>query len=118
MKTTTIHIRLQAEKVETDPNRSVNYILEDENNAPLLHDFTMEELESLDDERLESIMMAFDCIRELFEKAVENRNEKNLGKPLSRYDIAKGKTGESNGATGKKLFRAKPNLVTGKVFGP
>ena len=115
MKTTTIHIRIVAEKFLINPARAVNYVIEDENNAPLLHEYTMEEFEALDDERLESIMIAFDCVKGLFEKAVKNRNEKNMGKPLSRYDLAKGKTEGSTGIAGaKELFRAIPNLLDGK----
>ena len=78
MKTTHIFIKIDAEQYLIDEQTCVNYVLTNENCEPILHSFTMDELESLDDERLASVMLGLDVMKALFEKVIENRNDKSI----------------------------------------
>jgi hypothetical protein len=59
MKDTKIFIEFDATQFDINPDTCVYYAIEDENGSPILHSYTMEELETLDDERLASIMIGF-----------------------------------------------------------
>lgn len=98
MKTTTIGIRVDADMFFVNEERCVNYILEDENGISLLQEYLLEELEALDDERLESIMLGLDCVRSLFERIIENRNKRNRQIALE-LEEALGEPVETRGLT-------------------
>ena len=76
MKTTHLQITTNAELFYTREQQCVNYMAFGEGGVPLLQSYTSEEIESLDDDTLSSIMLGLDCIHAVFVKAIENKNRK------------------------------------------
>jgi len=82
------------------PEKNVCFSVEDESGYPLLTQYTIEEMQSLDDERLFGIMCAFDSIQGLFEEVVRLRNERNrkvaeelektIGEKIEMPDLPRG----------------------------
>jgi hypothetical protein len=97
MKTTHIQITTNAELFYIREETCVNYVVFGEGGVPLLHSYTQEEIESLDDEVLASIMLGLDCIKAVFERAIESKNskirqtaqelEEMVGEPVKVHEI-------------------------------
>ena len=74
-KDTVISIKFCADQFAVDPTRGVRFVIFDENNVPLSITYDTQGLCSIDDERLTSLRISLDCIKHLFDKIVEHRNE-------------------------------------------
>ena len=85
-KDTVISIKFCADQFAVDPTRGVRFVVFDENNAPLQITYDTQGLCSIGDERLTSLRIALDCIKHLFDKVVEHRNEqlKTLAMEMSQ----------------------------------
>jgi hypothetical protein len=76
MKSTTkICITFDSEIFKEDPSHCVLFHIEDENDQPVLQDYSMESLESLSDDRLSGLTFSLDAMHVLFSKLFENRTE-------------------------------------------
>lgn len=76
MNTTTILVRFDASRFLTDPSRCVIFNLFDENDQAIPA-ASVDDLKSLDNDRLTGIMIGLDCMKALFDKLVANRNIQN-----------------------------------------
>jgi hypothetical protein len=74
-KDTIISIRFCADRFAVDPTRGIQFQIFDENGIPLQITYDTQGLCSMDDERITGIRIALDCIKHLFDKVVEHRNE-------------------------------------------
>jgi len=85
-KDTTISIKFCADRFAVDPTTGILFQIFDENGAPLQINYDIQGLCSIDDERITAIHVALDCIKHLFDKIVEHRNEqlKSLALEMSQ----------------------------------
>lgn len=85
-KDTVISIRFCADIMAVNPTHGIQFQLYDENGVPLQINYDNQGLCSMDDERIAGVRIALDCIKHLFDKIVEHRNEqlKSLAMEMSQ----------------------------------
>ena len=94
MDSTVIKISYHPELPE---NRNVLFVIGDSSGNPILHDYTLEEISQLDDERLHGIISGLITVKALIEEAIHLRDERQskiakemehiLGEPVAVKSI-------------------------------
>jgi hypothetical protein len=75
MNSTTIIITYHSDLPE---DKNVHFSVTDASGYSLLHDYTMEEISQLDDERLHGVISGLITLKSLFEEAIRLRDERQI----------------------------------------